>query len=84
MLHGIGAAPIMFAGDLLLSAGSVLMQASWDCRLDLYAATIERISQRAVEALMPGHGALLLHGADQVIGDAAGQFARLLPPPNMR
>lgn len=75
--------PALFAGDLLLSDGRVLLQASWDCRLDDYAATIERLGRLGIGALLPGHGTFLYQGGARVLERAGRQFATLVPPPNL-
>lgn len=82
LLRGPGSGTVLFAGDLILTDGRVLLQASWDCRLDEYAKTIKRLSQAPVDALMPGHGAFLLKGAGTVLEKARRQFATLVPPPS--
>lgn len=82
LLRGSDRPPALFAGDLLLSDGRVLLQASSDCRLDLYAATIERLSRLGVGALLPGHGAFLAHGGAEVLDKMRRQFGTLVPPPN--
>lgn len=78
-----GPPPALFAGDLLLSDGRVLIQASWDCRLDEYAATIERLDRLGIGALLPGHGTFLCGGGAYVIERVRRQFATLVPPPHL-
>ena len=56
-----------------MSDGRVLLLASDDCRLDVYAATVKRLSDLKIVALMPGHGAFLCQWGQR--GTGTGQCA---------
>jgi glyoxylase-like metal-dependent hydrolase (beta-lactamase superfamily II) len=77
-----GGPHLLFSGDCLFAQGRVSMQAIPDCRLDRYAETVLKLAGRDVDALLPGHGDLVLEHAHQDVSRAAESFARLLPPPN--
>ena len=83
LLKGGPGGPVLFAGDLILTDGRVLLLASEDCRLDLYAATMKRLCGLRVSGLMPGHGAFLVSDGHEVIRQASAQFDRLVPPPSL-
>ena len=72
----------LISGDCLFSGGRVGLQAIPDCRLVPYAETLASLATRSPEALLPGHGDLVLSGAAEDVRRAASSFARLVPPPN--
>jgi hydroxyacylglutathione hydrolase len=82
LLHGNSEEPLLFGGDVLLSDGRIMLLDAPDCRIDAYGETIRRLSGLGVEGLMPGHGAFMLHGAGQVVAQAASYFDRMLVPPS--
>lgn len=84
LLRGHGQPTLLFAGDLILSDGRVLLQATADCRLDLYADTIQRLAHLDITGLLPGHGAFTVSDGRQVLTRAAEQFATLIPPPSLQ
>jgi glyoxylase-like metal-dependent hydrolase (beta-lactamase superfamily II) len=73
---------LLFSGDCLFAGGRVSIQAIHDCRLDRYAETVIALADRAIDALLPGHGPILLDGAGSDLQAAARSFRRLIPPPN--
>lgn len=73
---------MVFTGDCLFAGGTVSLQAIPDCRLDRYAESVIRLAERNFDAMLPGHGELVLSEASSPIRSAAGSFARLIPPPN--
>lgn len=84
LLSGGGLPPLLFSGDLLLTDGRILLQATADCRLDLYANTIERLGELDIAGLMPGHGAFTLTEGSAILATVAAQFRTLVPPPSVR
>jgi hydroxyacylglutathione hydrolase len=84
LLRGPGQPTLLFCGDLILTDGRVLLQATADCRIDLYAATIKRLADLDITGLMPGHGAFTLTDGASVLARATKQFAALVPPPSLR
>jgi hydroxyacylglutathione hydrolase len=83
LLRGTAVGPVLFGGDLIMNDGRVLLLASEDCRLDLYATTMKTLCDLRIAALMPGHGAFLCSGASEVLERASAQFDRLVPPPSL-
>ena len=73
----------LFSGDVLFADGRISMQATPDCRLDLYADTVRGLAELDVDSLFPGHGEPVLSGARHDIARAADSFRRLIPPPNL-
>jgi glyoxylase-like metal-dependent hydrolase (beta-lactamase superfamily II) len=73
----------LLSGDCVFAGGRVSMQAIPDCRLDVYAETVVKLAELGTDALLPGHGELVLHGACSGLLDAAASFRRLVPPPNL-
>lgn len=74
---------MLFSGDVIFAQGKISMQATPDCRLDLYADTVIGIAELQVDELYPGHGEPVLCRASEDIASAAASFARLVPPPNL-
>jgi len=73
----------LFAGDTVFAGGKVVIQYVWDCRIDEYAATLEKLHLLRVDRLFPGHGPFLLGNAHRHIDKAHGCFSRLEVPPNL-
>ena len=73
----------LFSGDCVFRGGHVSIQAIPDCRVDRYAATLQRLNGLAPEALFPGHADIVCAGAAAGIAAAAASFARLVPAPNL-
>jgi hypothetical protein len=42
-----------------------------------------KLAEPGTDALLPGHGELVLDGANTGLADAAASFRRLVPPPNL-
>jgi glyoxylase-like metal-dependent hydrolase (beta-lactamase superfamily II) len=74
---------VLLSGDCLFAGGRVSLQAIHDCRLDVYGRTVVDLAGRQVDALLPGHGELVLDGAGADLNRAAESFRRLVPPPNV-
>ena len=82
LLH-IGGDLLLFSGDCLFAGGKVSIQPIPDCRVDAYASTVIKLAERRPDALLPGHGELVLAGAADAAEKAADAFRRLIPPPNL-
>jgi hydroxyacylglutathione hydrolase len=83
LLHGNNnEGTLLFSGDVLLTDGRIMLLDTPDCRIDAYSETIRRLAGLRVEGLMPGHGAFTLHGASQILANAASYFDRMLVPPS--
>ncbi|OXS58852.1 hypothetical protein B1A99_12865 [Cohnella sp. CIP 111063] len=73
----------LFAGDAVFAGGKVVLQYVWDCNIEEYARTIERLHRLDIDRLYPGHGPFLLANAGRHIGKAHDCFSRLELPPNL-
>ena len=77
-----GAGPrTLVGGDALFAGGTVVLQDTWDCSVAQTCATIRVIAGLAPDAILPGHGPVLL-GADcrAALAAASERVSRLLPP----
>lgn len=57
----------LFSGDHLFTGGQIALQNSWDCRIDDYVASLERLADLEVDRLMPGHLSVSLNAASRHI-----------------
>lgn len=73
----------IFSGDVLFGGGKIVLQSIWDCSIQDYKATIEKLHRGGIERLFPGHSTCLLARADRHIQIAYDAFARLELPPNL-
>jgi glyoxylase-like metal-dependent hydrolase (beta-lactamase superfamily II) len=78
-----GDGSVLFTGDCLFAGGRISMQPIPDCRLDLYSETVRALAELRPEALLPGHGDMVLSEGAAVVHRAAEAFQRLIPPPNL-
>lgn len=51
----IGGRAVLFCGDLIFYGGLISLENNWDCRLDEYASSLEKLGHERVDALLPGH-----------------------------
>jgi hydroxyacylglutathione hydrolase len=73
----------LFGGDAVFAGGRILIQNIWDCSLQDYAATINRLDDLHLDRLYPGHGPVLLSGAHEQVVLANSKFENLDVPPNL-
>ncbi|GGD72648.1 MBL fold metallo-hydrolase [Paenibacillus nasutitermitis] len=73
----------IFVGDAMFAGGKIFIQNSWDCHIQKYAATIDKLASLSIDAMFPGHGPFLLSSASKHISKAQAQFGRLDIPPNL-
>jgi hydroxyacylglutathione hydrolase len=73
----------LFSGDAVFAGGKVVIQYVWDCIIDEYARTIEKLHLLGIDALYPGHGPFLCANARNHIKMAHQHFSRLEVPPNL-
>jgi glyoxylase-like metal-dependent hydrolase (beta-lactamase superfamily II) len=78
-----GGKRLLFAGDTVFAGGKIVLQRIWDCFIEEYAQTIEKLHALHIDGLFPGHGPYLLSGAWKHIGAADAAFKRLELPPNL-
>ena len=75
-------ATALFTGDVIFSGGTIVLQNTWDCSIQEYAATAARLHAMQLERLYPGHKTPLLTGAHHDIERAHRIFQGLGVPPN--
>ena len=78
-----GAATYLFAGDALFAGGKILLQAIPDCDLGLTLGSVRRLSDESFDALLPGHGGIVLAGGEAHVGLATAAIDRLAVPPGL-
>jgi hydroxyacylglutathione hydrolase len=71
---------ILFSGDHLFVGGRIALQNTWDCRLDQYVASLQRLAGLEVDALFPGHLRISLNGASRHINHALTELQSGLLP----
>lgn len=72
----------LFTGDVIFAGGTIVLQSTWDCSIQDYAATTARLHQMHIERLYPGHKAVLMSQAHRDIARAHEIFQSLGVPPN--
>ena len=65
-----------FCGDLVFHGGAISLEANWDCSLQDYRRSMERLARERFEALLPGHHGVSLARGRRHVEAAARQFAR--------
>jgi hydroxyacylglutathione hydrolase len=75
-----GDARILFAADAIFFGGHILLQNTWDCRLDAQIRTLRRLRELDVTALIPSHLAWSLQNGQRHIERANDALDRLLIP----
>lgn len=73
---------VLFAGDAIQCGGKIALQAIWDCDLQKYIRTIQKLAELHPEVLLPSHGAFALHQGWRHTERAAEALQRLLLPAN--
>ncbi|WP_010273391.1 MBL fold metallo-hydrolase [Paenibacillus senegalensis] len=74
---------LIFSGDVIFAGGKIVLQQTWDCVIQDYAKSIERLHELNIDALFPGHGPFITANAARHIAMAHSKFARLELPPNL-
>lgn len=75
-------APALFSGDVIFAGGTIVLQSTWDCDIQQYAATTARLHELEIERLYAGHKPPLLSEAHRDIARAHEIFEGLGVPPN--
>lgn len=74
---------ILFGGDVVFFGGRIILQNLPDCSLRDYAQSIAKLAAVPVTCLLPGHGAVSVHGGNRHVKRAADTFASLGVPDNL-
>jgi hydroxyacylglutathione hydrolase len=75
-----GSAVTLFSGDLVFFGGQVSLEANWDCRIPEYSASMRKLRDAGVDALLPGHHFVTLREGQRHIDAANRLFDRGFVP----
>jgi glyoxylase-like metal-dependent hydrolase (beta-lactamase superfamily II) len=70
----------LFSGDCVFTGGRISLQNLHDCRIPEYAASLTRLAELDVDALLPGHHEVSLSRAVRHLTAARDRLARGLLP----
>ncbi|PYI50878.1 MBL fold metallo-hydrolase [Paenibacillus flagellatus] len=73
----------IFAGDVVFAGGKIVLQSTWDCHIQDYAATTAKLHDLRLDVLYAGHGAPVMKEAYRHVERAHECFRRLDLPPNL-
>jgi glyoxylase-like metal-dependent hydrolase (beta-lactamase superfamily II) len=73
----------LFGGDVVFFGGTILLQNTWDCRLPEHIASLRRLRDLSITALLPSHLTLSLQNGQRHIERANESLDRLLVPNQM-
>jgi glyoxylase-like metal-dependent hydrolase (beta-lactamase superfamily II) len=69
-----------FTGDCLFAGGKIALSNTADCSIEKYRETILGMAQLEFDALLPGHGSLVLSGGKEHLQTAIDAFHSLTLP----
>ena len=72
----------LFGGDFLFHGGKIMLLNTAECSITDYANSMEKFRGADLDALLPGHGAISLSGAQAHVDAALARFDELAVPPN--
>ena len=70
----------LFAGDLVFFGGHISLENTWDCRIQQYSASVQKLAGAGIDALLPGHHSLSLSDGQRHLDTAARLFDRGFVP----
>lgn len=76
----MGWGKVLFAGDAIQWGGKIALQAIWDCNLQSYMETVQRLAELHPDVLLPAHGAFVLQRGWRHTDLAAEALRRLQLP----
>lgn len=74
---------ILFAGDTVFHGGKILISNVWDCDLQQYVRSIQKLTGYKVDSLLPGHLSISLSDGSSHIEKAWQTFQKLSIPPSI-
>ena len=74
---------ILFSGDTIFHDGKLLMTNVWDCDLQQYVRSIEKLARQQVDALLPGHLTIAMQHGESHLQKAWDTLEKLSLPPNI-
>ena len=78
-----GGRKVLFTGDTVFHDGKVLISNLWDCDLQQYVKSVEKLARLPVDAMLPGHLAISLSQGSRHIQKAWSIMERLSFPPSI-
>ena len=73
----------LFCGDLLFWGGRISLVSNWDCSLDAYVKSLERLRGAEVDSLLPGHHSISVARGQRHIDAALRLTDRGFVPPSV-
>jgi glyoxylase-like metal-dependent hydrolase (beta-lactamase superfamily II) len=73
----------LFSGDVVFFGGTILLQDTWDCRLPEHIASLRKLRDLDVTALLPSHLTVSLQNGQRHIERANDSLDKLLVPNQM-
>lgn len=74
---------VLFTGDTVFHDGKVLISNLWDCDLQQYVKSVEKLARLPVDVMLPGHLAISLSNGSRHIQKAWSIMERLSFPPSI-
>ena len=72
----------LIGGDLVFWGGTIVAQNIWDCSIQEYSASTQKMEEIEFDALLPGHFTISLDNGKRHIDRAAAAFRKLMIPRN--
>lgn len=79
----LGSRNCLFSGDTIFHGGKIHLSNVWDCDLQQYIRSIEKLSKLSVDVLLPGHLAVALRNGGRHIQRAKDTLLSLSIPPSI-
>jgi glyoxylase-like metal-dependent hydrolase (beta-lactamase superfamily II) len=74
---------VLFTGDTVFHDGKVLISNLWDCDLQQYVKSIEKLAEVPADVMLPGHLAISLSDGGRHIRKAFSIMQNLSIPPSI-
>ena len=71
----------LFSGDVVFAGGKILLQPTYDCRVDAHVASLRKLRDLDITSLLPGHFALCMTDGQSHIEAANAYLDALTLPP---
>ena len=76
-------ATYLLAGDVIFAGGKLFLQATHDCDLRQSLDSVLRLGELEFDALLPGHGSIVMSDGRSHVDSAVAAISRLSVPPNL-
>jgi len=74
---------VLFTGDTVFHDGKVLISNLWDCNLQQYVESVEKLARVPADVMLPGHLAISLHDGGRHVRKAWSIMEKLSFPPSI-